>query len=398
MKRYASVVLGIVCAVGAWTRGLDAGCYPRLAGRARGKVTQAGFPLRTHSFYLLPMKGAQVGPWNAAMGCSFPISAPARSKKLTLGEFRRKYLTQRVILMGHKVFMDSLLGWDRLKRVGDLYERNYGSLRVPSSYKDEVATVVDVWAKGNNVAAATNALGEVVSDDHVDFGMFRLVVQFDDGTLAGKDMSLMDFDAPSQSFPTWDQPLILVSVRDRHKEIVAGLLPLVIGKKLYAVADSDVFRNNITADEIVDNVKRYAKRLHDVPLLTPLLIAAAKYDERYDAVVLKLRLPDGREALTATRYRDVEEDTARSDTSFLGRIAGDLLTSIPKDLTQHEIRAIQAQEVYRGMRKRAVLLSWGQPSKENDWGTGGTQLVYGDTQFVYLDRNNAVVDWQTLGK
>ena len=50
------------------------------------------------------------------------------------------------------------------------------------------------------------------------------------------------------------------------------------------------------------------------------------------------------------------------------------------------------------MRKRAVLLSWGQPSKENDWGTGGTQLVYADTQFVYLDRNNAVVDWQTLGK
>lgn len=398
MKRYASVVLGVVCTVGAWAQGRDSGRCPLLAGRAEENVKQTGFAFRSRSFYVLPMKGAQVGPWNAAMGCSFPVSAPARSKKLSLGEFRRKYLNQRVILVGHNVFMDSLLDWDRIKREGDSYKRDYGSLRIPSNYKDQIAKIVDTWTKGEGVPAATNALGEPVADDDAHFAIFDLVIQFDDGTLAGRHMWLMDLDVPSQSFRTWDQPLILVSVRDRHKEIVADQLSLVIGKYLYAVADSDVFRNDITADEIVDNVKRYVKSLHDVPLLTPLQIAAAKYNERYDSVILKLRFPDGREGLTATRYRDGEEDTPRSDTTFLGRIAGDLLTSIPKDLTQREVRAIQGQEIFRGMRKRAVLLSWGQPSKENDWGTGGTQFVYDDTQFVYLDRNNTVVDWQTLGK
>lgn len=128
-----------------------------------------------------------------------------------------------------------------------------------------------------------------------------------------------------------------------------------------------------------------------------MTIVAAKYNERYDFIAWKLRLPDGREAISAARYRDEEVSKNGNDNSFLGRSIGTLLLKTPSNLTPQEIVAIGARKVFRGMSRQAVFYSWGLTG-ENNYGRGGWQLVYGDHQFVYLDSSGKVTDWQSVGK
>ncbi len=73
------------------------------------------------------------------------------------------------------------------------------------------------------------------------------------------------------------------------------------------------------------------------------------------------------------------------------------MMQIPATLTSREIAAIRDRKVFRGMTRQAVLYSWGI-AKENDYGRGGSQLVYGDDQFVYLDSSGKVTDIHTLDK
>jgi hypothetical protein len=124
-----------------------------------------------------------------------------------------------------------------------------------------------------------------------------------------------------------------------------------------------------------------------------MTILAVNYNYRYDFVVWKLRLSDGREVISAARYReDVSE--AGSGPLFLKRVIGTLLPNMPSNLTAQEISAIRARKIFRGMSRKALLYSWG-PARENDYGRGGKQLVYGN-QLVYLDLNGRVTDWQTV--
>ena len=41
-------------------------------------------------------------------------------------------------------------------------------------------------------------------------------------------------------------------------------------------------------------------------------------------------------------------------------------------------------------------MALGFPTKENDWGRGGKQLIYSDTFFVYVNNDDKVEDWQSL--
>ena len=68
--------------------------------------------------------------------------------------------------------------------------------------------------------------------------------------------------------------------------------------------------------------------------------------------------------------------------------------AVPPNLTPREIEAIKSKKIFRGMSRRAVFYSWGVTA-ENDYGRGGKQLVYDDNQFVYLDLNGKVSDWQS---
>jgi hypothetical protein len=50
------------------------------------------------------------------------------------------------------------------------------------------------------------------------------------------------------------------------------------------------------------------------------------------------------------------------------------------------------------MRRRTLYYVVGFPDKENNWGRGGKQLMYGNRLLFYLDENERVVDWQSVDR
>jgi hypothetical protein len=82
--------------------------------------------------------------------------------------------------------------------------------------------------------------------------------------------------------------------------------------------------------------------------------------------------------------------------TFFERVIGSLLEEIPSSLTKKDLDAIRSGTIYRGMKEEAVEYTMGFPDKENDWGTGGKQLIYGKSFLVYVNRQETVVDWQSL--
>ena len=331
-----------------------------------------------------------------------PTPAPPKKRptELSLRQFRQIFLNQRiVILKGHDI--GSLGGWQPMKRGRDGFEDDLGfrGAFIPYKYKDQTPKVLDI--RENAVLeqpkeGQKNALGETVTDNDILNPDVKIIVQFDDGQLA-KYSSIVSLIMDQQSYSPdhWDMEFMLASVRDAHAEIMRQDLQTTIGQKFYAVHDSLLLPADITPEDLLDLGKRETKRLDDVTLLAPMTIVAANYNDRYDFVVWKLRLSDGREVISAARYRDdLSEAEAGNAPSFVRRVAGTLLLNVPPNLTAQEISAIRDRKIFRGMSRRALLYSWGAGS-ENDYGKGGKQLVYGK-QFVYLDAHDRITDWQTV--
>lgn len=349
--------------------------------------------------------------------------APATAKKaaaeLTLRQFRQMFLNQRILILKGSMIPDprallrklrnekdadedgSLGGWQPMKQGPDGSFKNdfdKGAF-IPYKYKDQTPKVIDIRENAVLEQAKEgqkNALGETVTDNDIVNPSVRIIVQFDDGLLAeySSIVSLI-LDQQSYSPDHWDMEFMLASVRDGHAEIMRRNLQSTIGQKVYAIHDSLLFTADITPEDLLDLGKRETKRLDDVTLLSPMTIVAANYNDRYDFVVWKLRLSDGREIISAARYQDDFIETGNAP-SFLKRVTGTLLLSVPPSLTTQEISAIRARKIFRGMSRQALLYSWGAGS-ENDYGRGGKQLVYGN-QFVYLDNNGRITDWQTVNR
>lgn len=350
---------------------------------------------------------------NSPVHASKPVS-----EDMTLGEFRKKYLNQRIIILkgteigafhvGDVNKPGSLGGWQPMKQDPDGSFQNDFSKGafIDFRYKDQTPTVVairqsTVGGSVSSKAGQENAMGETVKDDDVVNPYVDVFARFDDGQLA-KYTNYINSIEPR--FPirygaspfSWDKEFILVSVRDAHAEIIARELQNAIGQKVYAVHESLLFGLDITAADLMDLGSRLTGQIRDVPLLDEMTVVGAKYNERYDFIVWKLRFPSGREVISAARYRDEDVSPNGNDNSFLGRSIGTLLAKLPAGLTSREISAIREREIFRGMSRKAVFFSWGYPSKENNYGSGGLQLVYGEHQFVYLDAAGNVTDWQSL--
>jgi hypothetical protein len=86
------------------------------------------------------------------------------------------------------------------------------------------------------------------------------------------------------------------------------------------------------------------------PSLEPLQILAAKYSGSV-GVVLKLRLPSGRDALA---FSSLSMDDPGPTSPFLERIAGTLLVAIPPKLNTQELAAIKHGKMFRGMSESAL--------------------------------------------
>jgi hypothetical protein len=304
----------------------------------------------------------------------------------TLGTVRRLFRNQKVIVGGAVVNLRGsiLLEWETAhKDSSDRYQASTMD-HLSSTYKGKSATVVAVQLNELKLRELRpNAFGEIVAEDDIVNPYFDIVVQFDDGTLA------MHTSYPL-STGVGDN-IELASAASALSEQMATELPLLVGKTVYAVGYSKLYQPDTSLDVL--------KQLWptDVPLLEPLTVLAAKYIDG-TGVVFKLKLPNGKEALSFTNqiyYLDTGDSEKRP---LMERVTGTLLLQIPKGLTQKEVGAIKHGTIFKGMSKDAVDYLLGFPDKENDWGRGGKQRIYLDRVFVYFDNDEKVEDWQSIDK
>jgi hypothetical protein len=314
------------------------------------------------------------------------------SSDASLGTVRRLFLNQKVIVTGAVVTLRGsvLLEWEVAhKGSGERY--TIGTLdNLSSAYKGKSASVLSVQVNELKLRELRpNALGEIVAEDDIVNPYFDIVVQFDDGTLA-----------ICTGYPnTISTNIELAAAASALTERMSKELPLLVGKTVYAIGYSKLYQPDTSLEELAGvGSKGVLKQLWptDVPLLEPLTILAAKYIDS-TGVVFKLKLPNGKEALSFThQLYYVEADTERP---FPERVIGTLLMEIPKKLTQKEIDAIKKGTIFKGMTKDSLDYMIGFTDKENDWGRGGKQLIYYDGRLVvYLDKDNKVEDWQSFDK
>ncbi len=317
------------------------------------------------------------------------VSAPNDDPPKTIESVRQKYLNQ-VIIVGGSVRGATLLEWSAARKSGDRY-RSEMQRHVPAKYRGLTARVIAV--ESSDAALTTsevqnrNALGEVLIKNDTGKSNVDLVVQFKDGTLA----------MTSTHFQLLSVHVKLVSEQAKREEEMAANLPLVIGKSLYATGFSTLYEADTTLEDLA-GPREVLKRMSvtQISVFEPLQIVTAKYIPAEDGVVFKVKLPNGREALTFTNQAHL--GIASSDTPFIKKISGSLLAAIPNELTSKEVAAIKQGEIFLGMSGDAVFYAFGLPEKENDWGSGGKQRIYLKTISVFFDNQNKVVDWQVLDR
>jgi hypothetical protein len=312
--------------------------------------------------------------------------APGTAQKSeTLGAVKQKYLKKEVTLIGPEMDVETALpvlsAWFVGSESSGYYHADLET-QLPASYKGKVAVVVAIQLHDEpSNGERTNALGEPINLDNTVNPYLDLVVKFDDGKVA------MGTAYPS----TISDEMRFASEQNALAEELAVKLPSIVGKPAFACSYSQLYQSSSTLDELLGAHSKQ-KEIEDVPYLTPLKISAAKYYQALDAVVLKVIMPDGTEALTISSG---EQLTDKSQ-PFVDRVSGFLLGEIPKKFTPREIAAIKKQTIFHGMSRDALYCAMGFPASTNDWGRGGKQLVYSSTLMVYLDNQKNVVDWQSL--
>lgn len=336
------------------------------------------------------------------------VSSFAQTQKPTLSAFKAKYLNQRIVIGGHlnsdHATLENWAYLDSRAFKKGIFESSFHDLPVSNLGREATVIAIQISSQIGLSSVSQhpqmNALGESLSLDNqpIDRTQLETVVKFDDGSVAlGTGYYIVALDqvlGTNLKLPH----LALASETHAHAQIVNQNLSNVTGKDLYIPGYALVYPLDTTVDEILDGVSAFGKRLDTdhLPLLQPSRIAAAKYLDRNDLIVLKVTLADGNEVLAVTEYRDHPIGTGSIsrdiDDSFLGRIAGQLLTKIPSVLTAAEVKAIQRHEIIKGMSRTAIEYMKGRTSKESTWGDGGKQLVY-DRLSVFLDGNDRVINW-----
>ena len=303
----------------------------------------------------------------------------------TLGSVKKQYLNQQVVLIGplkdENTPLPEYSTWYLASESAGRYREDDTSL--PGAYKGLVATVTAIQLdREPSYSERVNALGELTNFDDTVNPDIDIVVRFDDGQMA------MTNTSPS----IISGELRFASAQSALAQEMTTKLPSILGKSIYACGSSTLYMSDTTLGELLD-LHRVAKEIKDKPYLVPLKVTAAKYYETKDSVVLKVKLPDGRDALTIANGEELTDTRS----SFVERVSGYLLSAIPPKFTPREIAAIRKQAIFRGMNKDALFCSMGYPESTNDWGRGGKQLVYTGSIMVYVDTQDRVVDWQSLG-
>lgn len=317
---------------------------------------------------------------------------------MTLAQVRALLLGKKVTIGGPVVtisrYNGDLLHWHLAEERGGRYaELRTVTRSLPASYLGSEAEVLAVQLNAIEVerSGRPNALGEVADEDSLVNPYCDVVVKLADGTLA------LHTGYPSIFLADFSPPFRLVSEQSNRSAEINGQLPSVIGRTVYAVGYSRLYQPTTSLEELTQRARYSQQLILAPPRLQPLKVVAAKYNVEHDLIILKVRGEDGKEYLTASKFMSAGEERP-----FFERVIGSppcLLVSTFAGLTPREVAAVRSVEVFAGMSKSALYYALGFPDKENNMGRGLKQLIYfGGRTYVYLDANDRVRDWQSLGR
>lgn len=330
--------------------------------------------------------GAEAAPLNTSLP-NADWHQRLRSKEITLESIREIFDGQEVVVGGVVGSDDKMLAWRFAKKRGDAYTADM-SKQLPGKYRGLKAKVVAVQAHASQFADEPNALGEVVNHEQGQDPYFDIVVRFENGKMGITSSSAGPLSLSSD--------IELLALRHQMIANMEHDLPGIIGREVFATGLSRLYQIDASLKDLADEPGSAGilKQLSpaDVPFLEPLEILAAKYVETHNAVILKVKLPDGREALSYAGGVYLFDDKE----SFLERVSGSLMAEIPTDFTPDELNAIRSKTFARGMDGHLVMFILGLPTDENDYGRAGKQLIYGSSLYVYLDERGMVTDWQSF--
>lgn len=166
------------------------------------------------------------------------------------------------------------------------------------------------------------------------------------------------------------------------------------GMTLYPIGRTHLIDGSVDLANISDyNVRRRTRSPH-VQNLTPMKVLNATYRPDDNAVLLTLSLPDGQTKYLWADEPYYSEEKVNPKDDIGDQLFLDIKAHIPK-FSQRALAAIRTGSIYRGMPIQALMLSWIEPKKFNNWGLAGYQIVYGPGLYVYV-RDDVVTDWQAL--
>jgi hypothetical protein len=163
-----------------------------------------------------------------------------------LASFKQAFLNQDVIVNDVPYNENYCLEWVIARQLPD---GNYEALDILTGhkaigYRGQTATVIAVQLAKSFLQTArvggTNAFGESVGEDDIDNPYMEIVVRFEDHTLA------MVSGFPITLVP---EKMELASNRQSLRDELETKLPSVIGRKLYAVGFSDLYKPTATIEE-----------------------------------------------------------------------------------------------------------------------------------------------------
>lgn len=319
----------------------------------------------------------------------------------TLGEIRKEIIGKEGIILGDKDLRDddTLSDWFLAEKTiegGYQTKSQYLGGDAPYNLKGSKAKVVAVefskYFNKQKHGTSVDMFGDIITEDNTEDPWIDLVVQLQNGTFLLTSSTIRYESILYSRFK-------LIPDYEEEKDRIFKNIDSLVGKVIYPVAWSTVFPPDADIKMITNRLMEHNNKLNDIPNLTPLTIIKAKYLENEHAILLKVEFLGDRTGIIYCpdiMSRQQYQAEKRSFSEFVIEYGG-FYTEVPKDLNEEEIKAIKKSLIFTGMSQDALNQSWGFPKKENDWGTGGKQLIYGDNLFVYI-KDKKVVDWQSLAQ
>lgn len=335
--------------------------------------------------------------------CISDLSAQVTTedRKHTLGEARSLLVGKKIVILGtiSRIFPGRVDTWQYARSDDGAYlsDSKPGDIGyISESYLGQEAEVVAVLRDSLKSKPATtnqvNAFGEKSNDDALIDPYCTVIARMADGKLVYSSTYVSMIFSKKEPVGSFK----LLSTLNEQSAIITNQLPAIVGKTVYAVRNSRLYRSDASLESMLSEPESYNQdRAVAFPKLQPLTIAAAKYVAGKDAILIKLKDATGTEYLVLCRYK-----AADPKNSFLTNVVtpypATLFVAIPT-LSPKELQAIRGGSIVVGMSEKALHYSIGFPDKENEWSRGQRQLIYADgKRFVYLDANDRVVDWQSF--